>query len=138
MWAAAVLETHGETWWGDKTFGAGSIQKAIDLPDGSALILIGGKVLHAQRQGYSGRSCHSDVLVADEEKPGCQMRIKKAPRREPKKQHSSRTTVTESHSDSQESARYRTFSGVIARASGRAFFVRLEYYAGSGEHTLLF
>src|SRR6202007_3399451 len=37
--AAAILENARGDVVGDKTFGDGSVQKLIDLPDGSALIL---------------------------------------------------------------------------------------------------
>ena len=63
--AAAILENARGDVVGEKTFGDGSVQKTIDLPDGSALDSVRGEILFAQRQGDSGRSGHAYVLVAD-------------------------------------------------------------------------
>jgi len=63
--AAAILENARGDVVGDKTFGDGSVQKIIDLPDGSAVILSIAKYYSPSGQGDSGYCHHTDVLVAD-------------------------------------------------------------------------
>ena len=58
--AAAILENARGDIVGDKTFGDGSVQKVIEMGDGSALILSVAKYLYSQREGNSGFGNHSE------------------------------------------------------------------------------
>src|SRR5216684_8728454 len=65
--AAAVLENARGDVVGDKTFGDGSIQKTIDLPDGSALILSVAKYYTPNGKAIQDAAVTPNVLVAEEE-----------------------------------------------------------------------
>lgn len=69
--AGAILDNNRGDVLGDKTFGSGSVQKVIDIPDGSALILSvakyytpSGKVIEDPDLEHSGIT--PNVLVANE------------------------------------------------------------------------
>jgi carboxyl-terminal processing protease len=64
--AAAILENARGDVVGDKTFGDGSIQKTIDLPDGGALILSVAKYYTPSGKAIQDNSVTPNVLVADE------------------------------------------------------------------------
>jgi carboxyl-terminal processing protease len=51
---------------GDKTFGDGSVQKTIDLPDGGALILSVAKYYSPSGKAIQETAVTPNVLVADE------------------------------------------------------------------------
>ena len=63
--AAAVLENSRGDVVGDKTFGDGSIQKLIDLPDGSALILSVAKYYTPSGKAIQDTAITPNVMVAD-------------------------------------------------------------------------
>ena len=63
--AAAVLENARGDVLGDKTFGIGSIQKTIDIPDGSALILSVAKYYTPNGKAIQDTSVTPNILVAD-------------------------------------------------------------------------
>jgi carboxyl-terminal processing protease len=63
--AAAVLENARGDLLGDKTFGVGSIQKTIDLPDGSALILSIAKYYTPSGKAIQDTAITPNILVAD-------------------------------------------------------------------------
>jgi carboxyl-terminal processing protease len=63
--AAAVLENARGDVVGDKTFGDGSVQKLIELPDGSALILSIAKYYSPQGKAIQDAAVTPNVLVAD-------------------------------------------------------------------------
>ena len=63
--AAAILENARGDVVGDKTFGDGSIQKVIDLPDGSALILSIAKYYTPSGKAIQDAAITPNVLVAD-------------------------------------------------------------------------
>jgi carboxyl-terminal processing protease len=63
--AAAVLENARADVVGDKTFGDGSVQKLIELPDGSALILSIAKYYSPQGKAIQDAAVTPNVLVAD-------------------------------------------------------------------------
>ncbi len=65
--AAAVLENARGDVVGDKTFGDGSIQKTIDLPDGSALILSVAKYYTPNGKAIQDAAVTPNFMVADEE-----------------------------------------------------------------------
>ena len=64
--AAAVLENARGDVVGDKTFGDGSVQKTIDLPDGGALILSVAKYYSPSGKAIQETAVTPNVLVADE------------------------------------------------------------------------
>lgn len=64
--AAALLENARADVVGDKTFGDGSVQKTIDLPDGGALILSVAKYYTPGGKAIEDTSVTPNVLVADE------------------------------------------------------------------------
>jgi carboxyl-terminal processing protease len=64
--AAAILENARGDVVGDKTFGDGSVQKTIDLPDGGALILSVAKYYSPSGKAIQDNSVTPNVLVADE------------------------------------------------------------------------
>jgi carboxyl-terminal processing protease len=63
--AAAVLENARGDVVGDKTFGDGSIQKTIDLPDGGALILSVAKYYSPSGKAIQDAAVTPNVVVAD-------------------------------------------------------------------------
>jgi carboxyl-terminal processing protease len=64
--AAALLENARGDVVGDKTFGDGSIQKTIDLPDGGALILSVAKYYSPSGKAFQDAAVTPNVIVADE------------------------------------------------------------------------
>jgi carboxyl-terminal processing protease len=64
--AAALLENARADVVGDKTFGDGSVQKTIDLPDGGALILSIAKYYSPSGKAIQETAVTPNVLVADE------------------------------------------------------------------------
>jgi carboxyl-terminal processing protease len=64
--AAAILENARGNVVGDKTFGEGSVQKTIDLPDGGALILSVAKYYSPGGKAIQETAVTPNVLVADE------------------------------------------------------------------------
>lgn len=65
--AAAILENARGDVIGDKTFGDGSLQKTIDLPDGGALILSVAKYYSPGGKAIQDVAVTPNVLVADAE-----------------------------------------------------------------------
>jgi carboxyl-terminal processing protease len=63
--AAAILENARGDVVGDKTFGDGSVQKTIDLPDGGAVILSIAKYYSPSGKAIQDNSITPNVLVAD-------------------------------------------------------------------------
>jgi carboxyl-terminal processing protease len=63
--AAAILENARGDVVGDKTFGDGSIQKTLDLPDGGALILSVAKYYSPSGKVIQDTAITPNVLVAD-------------------------------------------------------------------------
>jgi carboxyl-terminal processing protease len=63
--ASALLENARADIVGDKTFGEGSVQKTIDLPDGSALILSVAKYYSPSGKAIQDSAVTPNVLVAD-------------------------------------------------------------------------
>ena len=63
--AAAVLENARGDIVGDKTFGDGSVQKLIELPDGGALILSVAKYYTPQGKAIQDIAITPNILVAD-------------------------------------------------------------------------
>jgi carboxyl-terminal processing protease len=68
--AAAVLENARGDIVGDKTFGDGSVQKVIELPDGSALILSVAKYYSPSGKAIQDAAVTPNVLVADSDDDG--------------------------------------------------------------------
>jgi carboxyl-terminal processing protease len=64
--AAAIMENARGDVVGDKTFGDGSVQKTIDLPDGGALILSVAKYYSPSGKAIQETAVTPNVLVADE------------------------------------------------------------------------
>src|ERR1700677_569404 len=64
--AAAIMENARGDVVGDKTFGDGSVQKTIDLPDGGALILSVAKYYSPSGKAIQDNSVTPNVLVADD------------------------------------------------------------------------
>jgi carboxyl-terminal processing protease len=88
--AAAILENARGDIVGDKTFGDGSIQKVIDLPDGSALILSIAKYYTPSGKAIQDTAITPNVLVADADEDGAlpDEDQDSAPQDQPKKQRS--------------------------------------------------
>ena len=63
--AAAILENARGDVVGDKTFGDGSVQKLIDMPDGAALILSVAKYYTPNGKAIQDAAVTPNVLVAD-------------------------------------------------------------------------
>jgi carboxyl-terminal processing protease len=63
--ASAILENARGDVVGDKTFGDGSVQKVIDMPDGSALILSVAKYYSPGGKAIQDSAVTPNVLVAD-------------------------------------------------------------------------
>ncbi len=68
--AAAILENARGDVVGDKTFGDGSVQKTIELPDGGALILSVAKYYSPSGKAIQDSSITPNVLVADNSDDG--------------------------------------------------------------------
>jgi carboxyl-terminal processing protease len=68
--AAAILENARGDVVGDKTFGDGSIQKTMELPNGSALILSIAKYYTPTGKAIQDTAVTPNVLVADAEEDG--------------------------------------------------------------------
>jgi carboxyl-terminal processing protease len=68
--AAAILENARGDVVGDKTFGDGSVQKTMELPDGSALILSIAKYYTPSGKAIQDTAVTPNVLVADTEDDG--------------------------------------------------------------------
>jgi len=64
--AAALMENARGDVVGDKTFGDGSVQKTIDLPDGGAVILSVAKYYSPSGKAIQETAVTPNVLVADE------------------------------------------------------------------------
>ncbi len=64
--AAAILENARGDVVGDKTFGDGSVQKTIELPDGGALILSVAKYYSPSGKAIQDAAVTPNVVVADE------------------------------------------------------------------------
>ena len=65
--AAAILENARGDVVGDKTFGDGSVQKTIDLPDGGALFLSIAKYYSPSGKAIQDAAVTPNVVVAEEE-----------------------------------------------------------------------
>jgi len=65
--AAAVLENARGDVVGDKTFGVGSVQKTIDMPDGSALILSIAKYYSPNGKAIQDSAVTPNIVVADQD-----------------------------------------------------------------------
>jgi carboxyl-terminal processing protease len=63
--AAAIMENARGDVVGDKTFGSGSIQKVIDMPDGAALILSVAKYYAPDGKAIQDTAVTPNILVAD-------------------------------------------------------------------------
>jgi carboxyl-terminal processing protease len=63
--AAAILENARGDVVGDKTFGDGSVQKLIEMPDGSALILAVAKYYSPSGKAIEDTAVTPNVMVAD-------------------------------------------------------------------------
>ena len=63
--AAAIMENARGDVVGDKTFGSGSIQKVIDMPDGSALVLSVAKYYSPSGKAIQDTAITPNILVAD-------------------------------------------------------------------------
>ena len=63
--AAAIMENARGDVVGDKTFGSGSIQKVIELPDGAALMLSVAKYYSPSGKALQDTAVTPNVLVAD-------------------------------------------------------------------------
>jgi carboxyl-terminal processing protease len=63
--AASIMENARGDVVGDKTFGSGSIQKVIDMPDGSALILSVAKYYTPSGKAIQDTAITPNILVAD-------------------------------------------------------------------------
>ena len=63
--ASAILENARGDVVGDKTFGDGSVQKVIELPDGSALILSVAKYYSPNGKAIQDTAVTPSVVVAD-------------------------------------------------------------------------
>jgi carboxyl-terminal processing protease len=68
--AAAILENARGDVVGDKTFGDGSVQKLMELPDGSALILSVAKYYSPGGKAFQDVAVTPNVLVADADETG--------------------------------------------------------------------
>jgi carboxyl-terminal processing protease len=68
--ASAILENARGDVVGDKTFGDGSVQKLIDMPDGSALILSVAKYYSPAGKAIQDAAVTPNVIVADNDDDG--------------------------------------------------------------------
>lgn len=65
MVAGAILENARGHVLGDKTFGMGSVQKTIEMPDGAALILSVAKYYSPNGKAFQDTAVTPNILVAD-------------------------------------------------------------------------
>jgi carboxyl-terminal processing protease len=65
--ASAILENARGDLVGDKTFGMGSVQKVIDMPDGAALILSVAKYYTPGGKAIQDTAISPNIMVADED-----------------------------------------------------------------------
>jgi len=65
--ASAILENARGDVIGDKTFGMGSVQKVIDMPDGAALILSVAKYYTPGGKAIQDTAISPNIMVADED-----------------------------------------------------------------------
>src|SRR4029077_4968620 len=65
--AAAILDNARGDVLGDKTFGNGSVQKVIEIPDGSALILSVAKYYTPSGKAIQDNAVTPNILVASDE-----------------------------------------------------------------------
>jgi carboxyl-terminal processing protease len=65
--AAAVLDNARGDVLGDKTFGVGSVQKLINIPDGSALILSIAKYYTPNGKAIQDSAVTPNIMVADQD-----------------------------------------------------------------------
>src|SRR5262249_13255193 len=65
--AAAILDNARGDVLGDKTFGNGSVQKVIEVPDGSALILSIAKYYTPAGKSIQDNAVTPNILVASEQ-----------------------------------------------------------------------
>ena len=63
--ASAIMENARGDVVGDKTFGSGSIDKVIDMPDGSALILSVAKYYSPSGKALQDTAVTPNILIAD-------------------------------------------------------------------------
>jgi carboxyl-terminal processing protease len=63
--AASIMENARGDVVGDKTFGSGSVQKVIDMPDGAALILSVAKYYSPSGKAIQDTAITPNILVAD-------------------------------------------------------------------------
>ena len=63
--AAAVMENARADLVGDKTFGTGGVQKVIEIPDGSALILTVAKYYTPGGKAIQDTAITPNIMVAD-------------------------------------------------------------------------
>ncbi|HYX70353.1 MAG TPA: S41 family peptidase, partial [Terriglobales bacterium] len=85
--AAAVLDNGRGDVVGDKTFGVGSVQKLIEIPDGSALILSVAKYYTPAGKAIQDAAVTPNVLVADASDDSVSLDDDNAaPEEEPKKE----------------------------------------------------
>ena len=68
--ASAILENARGDVVGDKTFGDGSVQKLIELPDGSALILSVAKYYSPEGKAIQDTAVTPNIMVADSSDEG--------------------------------------------------------------------
>lgn len=68
--AAAILENARGDVVGDKTFGEGSVQKVLEIPDGSALILSVAKYYSPSGKALQDSAVTPNILVADSDDDG--------------------------------------------------------------------
>ncbi len=68
--AAAILENARGDVVGDKTFGEGSVQKLIELPDGGALILSVAKYYSPEGKAIQDAAVSPNIVVADTDQDG--------------------------------------------------------------------
>ena len=89
--AAAILENARGDVVGDKTFGDGTVQKTIDLPDGGALILSVAKYYSPGGKAIQDVAVTPNVLVADADEAVGPEDEEAAPAQEQQEEHPKKT-----------------------------------------------